>query len=84
MLNKKRIFYLSALLSAILLTLIISGCRTTKVEKEIILPPKPQREILEDPKDLQETAELLNYYEHKLEEWENWGERVEKLIDPEN
>ena len=72
------------ILSAILLTLIISGCRTTKVEKEIVLPPKPQREILEDPKDLQETAELLNYYEHKLEEWENWGERVEKLIDPEN
>lgn len=72
------------ILSAILLTLIISGCRTTKVEKEIILPPKPQREILEDPKDLQEVAELLNYYEHKLQEYEEWADSVEKLIDPEN
>lgn len=72
------------MLSAVLLMLIINGCRTTKTEKEIILPPKPQREILEAPKDLQDTAELLNYYEHLVELWEAWGERVEKLIDPEN
>lgn len=67
----------------ILLTLTITGCKTTKEVEKIELPPKPQREILEAPKDLKGIAELLNYYEHLVQQWENWGERVEKLIDPE-
>ena len=63
-----------------LLILTISGCRTTKVEKEIIVPPKPVREEKEAPKDLKEVTELLNYYEHLVELWENWGERVEAIL----
>lgn len=64
----------------ILLPLIILGCKTTKVEKEIILPPKPQREEIEAPKDLKDVAELLNYYEHKLQEWEAWGNSVDAIL----
>lgn len=68
----------------ILSVLIISGCRTTKeIEKEIILPPKPQREEIEAPKDLKGVAELLNYYEHKLEEWEAWGDSVDAILTEE-
>lgn len=64
----------------ILLPLTITGCKTTKVEKEIILPPKPQRQELKDPQDLKDIAEVLNYYEHLLQDWENWGERVEAIL----
>ena len=64
----------------ILLPLTIAGCRTTKVE-EIELPPKPQREEQKAPESLSDLADLLNYYEHLVQDWENWGERVEKLID---
>ena len=65
----------------ILLLLTIQGCRTTKVEKEIILPPKPQREEKEAPKDLKEIAELLNYYEHLVQQWEEWGDTVTILTE---
>ena len=64
--------------------LIITGCKTTKEAEKIELPPKPERELIEAPKDLKGIAELLNYYEHKLQEWEAWSDTVEKLIDPEN
>ena len=68
----------------ILLVLITTGCRTTKQEeKEIILPPKPVREEIEAPTDLKGVAELLNYYEHLLELWENWGERVDAILTEE-
>lgn len=64
----------------ILLTLIISGCKTTKEIEKIELPPKPVREEMETPTDLKGVAELLNYYEHLLELWENWGERAEAIL----
>lgn len=67
----------------ILLPLIITGCKTTKVEKEIILPPKPQRQELKTPQDLKELADTLNYYEHLVQDWENWGDTVSKLIETE-
>ena len=35
---------------------------------------------METPKDLKEVAGLLNYYEHLVELWENWGERVEAIL----
>ena len=66
------------ILLPILSVLIISGCRTTKIEIE--LPPKPVREEIEAPKDLKGIAELLNYYEHKLQEWEAWGTSVEAIL----
>lgn len=65
----------------ILLPLIILGCKTTKVEKEIILPPKPQRQELKAPQDLKDIADILNYYEHLVEQWEEWGETVTILTD---
>ena len=64
----------------ILLPLIITGCRTTKIEKEIILPPKPQRQELKSPESLSDLADTLNYYEHLVQDWENWGERVEAIL----
>lgn len=71
---------MSLILSLILIT---TGCRTTKVEREIVLPPKPQRQELKAPKDLKDLADLLNYYEHLVEDWENWGNTVSKLIETE-
>ena len=64
----------------ILLPLIIQGCRTTKVENEIELPPKPERVVQKEPENLSDLADLLNYYEHLVEQWENWADRAEKLI----
>jgi hypothetical protein len=64
----------------VLLPLIILGCKTTKVENEIELPPKPQRQELKSPESLSDLADLLNYYEHLVEQWENWADRAEKLI----
>ena len=64
----------------ILLPLIITGCKTTKVEKEIILPPKPQRQELKSPQDLKDLADILNYYEHLVEQWEAWGNSVDAIL----
>lgn len=60
--------------------LTITGCRTTKEVNKIELPPKPAREEIEAPKDLKGIAELLNYYEHKLQEWEAWSESVDAIL----
>ena len=65
----------------ILLPLTILGCRTTKIEKEIVLPPKPQRQELKAPQDLRDIADILNYYEHLVEQWEEWGETVTILTE---
>ena len=67
----------------ILLPLIIQGCKTTKVEKEIILPPKPQRQELKAPQDLKDIADTLNYYEHLVEQWEEWGSTVDAILTEE-
>ncbi len=64
----------------ILLPLTIQGCRTTKTKKEIELPPKPERVEQKEPESLSDLADLLNYYEHLVQDWENWGDRAEKLI----
>ena len=61
--------------------LIITGCKTTKVEKEIILPPKPQRQELKAPQDLKDLADILNYYEHLVEEWEEWSKSVDAILE---
>ncbi len=59
----------------------MTGCITTKVDYKMELPPKPQRVEQKDPETLSDLADLLNYYEHLLQEWEAWGEKAEKLID---
>lgn len=64
----------------ILLPLIIIGCRTTKINKEIILPPKPQRQELKAPNGLADMVQTLNYYEHLVQQWESWGSTVETIL----
>ena len=64
----------------ILLPLITTGCKTTKVENEIELPPKPERVEQKNPTTWQEAGDVINYYEHLVQDWENWGDRAEKLI----
>lgn len=68
----------------ILFLIITTGCKTTKVEKEIILPPKPQREVMEAPRTIAECAEVINYYNTLVKLWENWGERVEAILTETN
>ena len=65
----------------VLLPLITLGCKTTKVEeREITLPPKPQRQELKEPESIQDIANALNYYEHLVQEWETWGDSVETIV----
>ena len=61
--------------------LTITGCKTTKVEKEIVLPPKPEREEIKAPKTISDCAVIINYYEHKLQEYEVWADTVIKMIE---
>jgi hypothetical protein len=44
-----------------------------------VLPPKPQRKEIQAPQNLQDYAQIINYYEHLVEEWEAWGELVEEM-----
>ena len=65
--------------------LIMAGCRTTKQkESKTELPPKPERQELEAPQSLKDCAEIINYYECLVEEWEAWGETVSLLYYSEN
>lgn len=34
-----------------------------------------------EPTNLKEVAELLNYYEHLVEQWETWGEVVTRMVE---
>ena len=58
----------------------MTGCKTTKIKNEIQLPPRPQREIQKAPQDLRDYANLINYYEHLVQEWEMWGDTVADLL----
>lgn len=69
------------MLLPILFLIIMTGCRTTKVEYKIELPPKPEREELVIPKDVKECAEVILYYHSLVKEWEAWGEEVEKIVE---
>ena len=59
--------------------LTISGCRTTKVI-EIELPPKPCRQEIKAPTNITECAEVINYYEHLVQQWEEWGNSVDAIL----
>ena len=67
----------------ILLPLTIQGCKTTKIEKEIVLPPKPQRQELKSPESLSDLADVLNYYEHLVQEYEVWADTVDAILTEE-
>ena len=61
---------------------ITTGCQTTKQKNE--LPPKPERQEIQAPQSLKDCAEIINYYEHLVEEWEQWGVVVTDLYYLEN
>jgi len=73
------------ILLMILFVLIMSACVTNKeiITVKYVLPPIPQREEL--PQLTQNpTAEdyllIINYYEHLVQQWELWGNNVNKLL----
>ena len=51
---------------------------------EIILPPKPERVEQKEPETMKDIANLLNYYEHLVQEWELWGEVTSGLVEMSN
>ena len=67
----------------VLSVLIIPSCRTTRTEenKSIQLPPKPQRQKLENPETLKDYALIIVYYEGLVQQWESWGNTVEGMIN---
>lgn len=66
----------------VLLSVITTSCKTTKVEYQVVLPPKPQRPLMnENPTSVADLAEIINQYDSLIQEWELWGIKVEKLID---
>ena len=60
----------------------MTGCKTTEkiIETKYVLPPKPQRKELQAPQSLKDYAEIINYYEHLVQEWENWGNTVSAMV----
>ena len=66
----------------ILLSLIIVSCKTTKVEYQIVLPPRPKMPIMnENPTSVADMAEIINQYNSLVKEWELYGDKVEKLVN---
>lgn len=63
----------------------MTGCKTTKQDASTItLPPKPQRQELTRPESLKDYALILNYYEHLVQEWEQWGDTVSQMVEQDN
>ena len=69
-----------AILLVLLFLQTMIGCRSNKIEKVYVLPPKPQRKEIQAPQNLQDYAQILNYYEHLVQEWEAWSVVVEEMI----
>lgn len=65
----------------VLLPITITGCRTTKVQYIVVLPPKPQREEVKAPQTVKECGEVINYYNSLVKLWEAWGEDVSEQIE---
>lgn len=40
----------------------------------------PQRQELKAPESVKDLADILNYYEHLVQEWEVWGDTVETIV----
>lgn len=68
----------------ILLLLIISACQTEKIiQIEYTLPPEPERQeivIDENLTTLKKYLSIIVYYDFLVQEWEAWGESVNKLL----
>lgn len=66
----------------VLFTLTTTACVSKPApQREIILPPKPQRAELKEPTNLKEIADLLNYYEHLVQQWETWGDITTRIVE---
>ena len=61
---------------------IMTGCKTTEkiIQVKYVLPPKPQRKEIQAPQTIQDYAQILNYYEHLVQEWELWGATVTECL----
>ena len=72
----------SVILWVLLFLPIMTGCKTTEkiIQTKYVLPPKPQRKELQDPQTIQDYAQVLNYYEHLVQLWEEWGILVEEMV----
>lgn len=68
-------------LLAVLFILTTTACVSKPKAEKPKLPPKPQREELAEPESLSDIADILNYYEHLVQEWEAWGEAAEALYE---
>ena len=44
----------------------------------------PQRQELKAPESVNDLADILNYYEHLVQEWEVWGDTVETIVTEKN
>ena len=62
--------------------LTITGCRTTQ-KANIVLPNRPEREILPNVSTPKDMAETIIYYEYLIREWEVWADDVELLLKSE-
>ena len=71
-----------ATLLVLLFLPIMTGCKTTEkiIQTKYVLPPKPQRKEIQAPQDLQDYAQIINYYEHLVQEWEAWSTVVEEMV----
>lgn len=66
----------------VLFTLTTTACVSKpQAQKEITLPPKPERVEMPEPTDLKDLAKLLNYYEHLVQDWEAWGDTATRMIE---
>ena len=64
------------------LPLITISCVTKpKKNKDILLPPKPERQEIKEPESMKDYAEIIIYYEYLVREWEAWGDTVSDLIE---
>lgn len=70
-----------ATLLVLLFLPIMTGCKTTEIRTVYVLPPRPQRQELTMPESLKDYAQILNYYEHLVQEWEQWGDTVSLMVE---
>lgn len=54
----------------------MTSCQTVKV-----IPPRPTRQKIETPKNFEESALVIIYYETLIREWETWADYTEGKLD---
>lgn len=59
--------------------LTINGCKTPP-KNEIVLPPLPQRQVVEIPATIKDYAALVLYYDTLVQEWELWADAVQNIM----